>query len=207
MEDADAGGQEPGEGDERGGWDAVWRPLPEGLFSEETGEPFEKCIDCGQHLDERGLPYMIQKCSNGRETIFEFAICIACAERLHSTYSDDSRKALERFFLFRANPQQRTHALFEKHGEPSLEEWTANCMTCERGSREGESFSLAALCDGKGVLFGHAPFLICHECETQMNMLISSETRGEWDRFVGQNFDLPPADVHSPDRPQIVLIG
>ncbi|CAN5213647.1 hypothetical protein BH23VER1_BH23VER1_07640 [soil metagenome] len=187
----------------------LWRPdlhpIPEPFFSEETGAPFACCIECERSLAEMDGPYMVQKCSNGRETIFEFAICAPCAERLHRSYSEASRQSISRFFHSHVDLDARVRTLREG-GSADLERWIGDCMTCGSPRRPGEGHATAALCAGADILFSHAPFRICSRCEIELNELVSPETRNEWDRFVGRNFDLPPSESLTPDRPGILMV-
>lgn len=181
-------------------------PLPRRLFSDETGEPFRQCIECARPLLVPGRPYLVQKCSNGRETVLEFAICTRCAGQLHQSYSEASRAAITRFFEERVDPVARIARLREA-GDPDLERWLAECLTCRGRPEPGQGFALVALCAGEDLLYGHSPFLVCSACEMELNENISAETRGEWDRFVGRNFDLPPSEFLTPDRtPKLVIV-
>ncbi len=179
--------------------------MPEHFYSDETGVPFVRCVECERELVEMDAPYMVQKCSNGRETVFEFAICAPCAERLHSSYSDASRRAIAGFFHSRIDLDERVRRL-RAAGDADLDRWIGDCMACGDAPRPGEGHATAALCAGLEILYSHAPFRICGRCELTLNELISPETRGEWDRFVGRNFDLPPADALTPDRPGLLMV-
>lgn len=179
-------------------------PIPEQFYSEETGDPFATCIDCGTSLDDT-TDYLIQKNSNGRETVFEFAICTGCAANLHASYSQKSRQAIVRFFEERTNPEKRARKLLAEHPDGDLDTWLGTCITCDQKPQPGKGFATAALCSGLELVYAHSPFLICGTCELEVNEQLSPETRGEIDRFIGENFDLPPTYAPSPDHPVTIL--
>ena len=182
----------------------AFSPIPPLFYSEETGEPFSTCIDCGTSLDEDS-EYLIQKNSNGRETVFEFAICTSCAAKLHASYSEKSRETIVNFFADRTDPEQRARELLAEHPDGDLDTWLGHCITCGEKPQPGKGFATAALCGGSDLVFAHAPFLICEKCEHEVNESLSPETRGEIDRFIGDNFDLPPTYAPSPDHPVTIL--
>lgn len=207
----DAAGESGAPGGERPEWwPTAFAPLPRAFQSDETGEPFSECIDCGRELLHDGTAYLVQKCSNGRETVFEFALCLVCAERLHASYSEASKKAMHAFFASRVRPAERAARLIgraeSERQAPDAADWTRECLTCGRAPDSGEAFALAALCDGADLVLGHAPYLICGTCELALNELISPETRGEWDRFIGRNFDLPPTLENLPKGGGLIVV-
>lgn len=190
--------------DEPGFVAPAFTPIPERFYSEETGEPFSNCIDCGTGFDHSS-EYLIQKNNNGRETVFEFAICTACAAKLHASYSQKSRDTIVRYFAERTDPEARARTLLAEHPEGDLDTWLDTCMTCGKPPQPGRGFATAALCGGHDLVFAHSPFLICEDCELEVNESLSPETRGEIDRFIGENFDLPPTYAPSPDHPVTIL--
>ena len=193
-------------GEELDLWRPRFAPIPEEFYSEETGEPFHQCVECGiELLGDDDSQYMIEKCSNGRETVFEFAMCTDCAESLHSSYSESSRAAISQFFQERVDPEARIRQLIEENEEPSADAWLRACLACGNPPVKGKSNAIVALCGGAEIIFTHAPFLVCETCELALNELISKETRGEWDRFIGRNFDMPPSAVITPDTPLVIV--
>ena len=151
---------EPGDEDEPGDdqefISPTTAPIPEQFYSEETGDPFATCIDCGTSLDDT-TDYLIQKNSNGRETVFEFAICTGCAANLHASYSQKSRQAIVRFFEERTDPEQRARKLLAEHPDGDLDTWLGTCITCSQKPQPGKGFATAALCSGFELVYAHLP--------------------------------------------------
>ena len=172
--------------------------VPPHFYSEETGEPFKSCIECTLPLGALGDDYVIQKCSNGRETIFEFALCMTCGESLHESYSDESRQAIEGFFQERIDVEKRYDNTWSLTPSDFAEHLLKHCLTCGNPPEPGKPVTHAAICEGSEMLVGHSPICLCSTCEEALNELVSKETRGEWDKFIGRNFDLPPSDALNP---------
>ena len=68
------------------------------------GEPFRVCLECEVNLVASGDPYVIEKAFRvypgfgTTDTIFEYALCLPCMERLYESYSKESRRAIEQYF-------------------------------------------------------------------------------------------------------------
>ena len=180
--------------------------LPPRFHSEETGEPFESCIECSLPLGATGDGYIIQKCTNGRETIFEFALCMTCGESLHESYSEKSRRAIEGFFQDHIDIEKRYDDTWLLDLPELADHFLQHCLTCGDAPKPGDPVTHAAVCEGSEMLVGHSPICLCSKCEAALNELVSKETRDEWDKFIGRNFDLPPSDALNPDTGKPVLV-
>lgn len=74
--------------------------LPDSFYSDETGEPFDSCCDCGARLPDCPDGHIIQKAYAKGETIMEIAICVKCHVGL---LSEASRDTYDRW-MDRVNP-------------------------------------------------------------------------------------------------------
>jgi hypothetical protein len=194
--------------------------VPRDFWSEYSEQPFETCVQCESRLysdPRRG--YIIQKHVVAGETVFEMAICVACAHQLHEEFSDESRRSLNEFV--RQAPERRrreadsvSHAYLtpvigqvpaaqqenlNKHRALWQERALSSCAICAKLRSECHRYSFGTACLANGmftVLPGPedlgSPFLICEDCELQLNECVSTQTRDAWDRFVEDNFDGPP---------------
>jgi hypothetical protein len=76
----------------------------------------------------------------------------------------------------------------------------SSCGLCGKPRTDCHRYSLGTACFG-GCLVTAAPdadnlgspFLICEDCELNLNECLSQQTRDSWNRFVEDNFDGPPA--------------
>jgi len=156
--------------------------LPEELHSNFSNSPFEKCIECERPLlnaDES--PYFIQKSCRDGETILEFAVCFECGQRNDAGISEDSKNALEAFF------QKIT---VHQHGL-----YGCNFCGSERtdDTKEYEVFALA-----KGPMLVGPGHMICEDCSSKLESVLSVETRKSMDDFVGRNFPGVPEGLLLP---------
>ena len=143
-------------------------PIPEEFHSVETGAPFAHCIDCGEDLT-RVFSYAVQKVIRRGETVFEFALCEACRERLMQGFSEDTRQRLQEHF--------ETH-LAADHGP-------RRCALTGIPRDECDEFELGGQFSGTHLLFA---IMISETAREKLQELISDQTRGHWDEFVGRHF-------------------
>ena len=52
---------------------------------------------------------------------------------------------------------------------------------------------------GHHMIFDPYPLMVCSDCEQAAQKLLSKSTRDQWDKFIFDNFDGPPADALKPD--------
>ena len=193
--------------------------LPEEFWSEYSEQPFEACIECDTPLHDGLVPYAVQKHYVAGEAVFEMAICVQCAAQLQEEFSTESRESL--IDVIRSAPERRRRQE-EADADPPLEATSADdleehleelhrtgsirreqamscCAICAKPRSECHRYSLGTACLGLSLLTAApdadnlgSPFLICEDCERQLNECISQQTRDAWDQFVEENFDGPP---------------
>lgn len=175
--------------------------MPEIFYSEETGRPFQICIDCGAFLPTELAGegyYYIHKTIVRNEAVFEFAMCLDCNARLQQEFSRETMQAIQRFCAENIEPQEIVDW-------ESIDEHLGECVVCHRAREECHRFSIAGFGAGFQLLLGIGPFLMCDDCESRMSDLVSEKTRKEWDRFVEDHFDSPPGvGVDWPQVPMMV---
>ena len=179
--------------------------IPKLFYSEETRLPFRSCVDCGCELLLGDVPYTVQKIFVRDETVFEYAICAPCAEKLRAELSTETLNAFQQFLFSSADLSDRIDLVRDPDAhEP--DEWVESCLVCHRSRNECHRFSLCGLLMGSKILLGEFPAIICDECEKKLGELTSKETRDRWDRFVDENFDGPPGvEIDSPYTQPILI--
>lgn len=173
-------------------------PIPPIFHSEETEQPFERCIDCGCDLLHADGHYMIHKTFVRNEAVFEFAICQVCAEALQQETSAETRTAQMDFVRTRADFSGRwLFMLSADDFEP--DDWIASCLTCDKARTECHRFTLAGQCTGDNIVLAQTPCMLCDDCEVEIAELTSQTTRDRLQRFVDDHFDGPPGlELDSP---------
>lgn len=170
-------------------------PVPKMFWSDLTGAPFEKCVMCETYLLEEGTPYVIEKAFKNYKgikavtTIFEYAMCVSCAEKMKSTLSASSQQKVQEHYAKNVNFHTRRKEL---EGNRNVEDWLSKCiMHKEEPSNNGE-YQINALCDGQDLIFHDFPFMISGEAMDEIVGLLSQETLDELDNFKNKITSGPP---------------
>lgn len=154
-------------------------PLPDELHSSYSGLPFEKCIDCERPLLDPPQPHLIQKILRDGEVVFEFALCMPCAENADAGMSEESRRNVEAWF------EQNTVAGLGRE----------RCNICGR-ERDDEEHVVFAMAVGGDILgSGH---LFCSACTDDLDGLLSEATRRQMEDFTERNFPGVPEHLGLP---------
>jgi hypothetical protein len=165
-------------------------PIPEAFWSTETGTPFSHCVECHQDLSRPGTPYLIEKAYRGSEPILEFAICLPCVLKAQKQLSALSRQRIEEYFLENAHLAERQECLAGGH-QPDLSAWLDKCLFKDTPIQPGEEYQIYAQCDGGLLFFSHHPYAVGHLALEELSELLSAETKGFFDDFVGRHFGIP----------------
>ena len=150
--------------------------IPRELWSEYSGTPFQECTACGRDLGSSGV-YQIMKVSNGRETVFEMALCLSCGQGLGAELSEESMNALNAFI---------TANLDLSRGED-------RCSLCGTALCEGLAVSAAGVCC-QGMLI--MPVIrVCQGCEEREQELLSERTKRAFGEFLDRTVPGVPAGL------------
>ena len=197
--------------------------VPRLFYSEYSGEPFSRCIDCEIDLIDAGVAYIIQKQFVGNETVFEMAMCVACQQRLNEQVSDQSRAAFHRFFeQHRQNRETDASVPYvdlpddDGRRESTDEVHMAmlrSCLLCGRAKSECHRHGIVGLFHSDRLLVHSSretgmqcPLTICEECNLKLNEQVSRQTRDMWDRFVDEHFDCPPGIEEDWPVPDLMML-
>jgi len=185
-------------------------PIPEALYSSDSGKPLDHCLMCNQYLLEEGTPYMLEKSIKQhpemglKETIFEYAMCMACAMKMHESLSVESRQRIGEYFARHANfPERSKH--FANQNTFDLNSWTAHCVIKDTPIAEASEYQIVAQCEGNNLMFTGMPFAISFAAMEEMSALMSAKSLGEMDDFIGKYFTGPP-EVAALLRKKFILV-
>ncbi len=179
--------------------------IPRELYSTETGAPFSECLVCGRPLGE-SAEYMVEKAVRKysdydlQDTVFEYAVCIACYQTLSASFSMESRQAVDGFFAERVDQQERLERLSDVPTN-DLAPWIGSCLLTGTPADSLEEYQIVAHCFGEHLVVGPAPFLIGGPAIDEITGLLSNETLDELGGFRDQYFGLPPEL-----QPQVVFL-
>jgi hypothetical protein len=158
--------------------------IPADLHSDYEERAFVSCTRCGETLADFEEGYQLSKVYRAGETILEYALCYPCIAKMAEEFSEESRKAMDRFY--------------SDHLTTGL--GLGSCAVCglDRSLAPNHEFSLGGICRGHHLMEG---IMLCGPCVERANEVISKKTRDVWRRFIDENFPGVPADaLPSPTR-------
>lgn len=183
--------------------------IPPIFWSDAEAAPFENCINCQCDLLSGEQPYMIEKAVRGFDgekvssTLFEYAVCINCAQEMNMKLSPQSKQRIEAYFRAHVNFQERFKRLHDQNDQAWLEE----CLIHQKGVSQDGECQLYALCQGNELIFHEFPYMIRAEALDEMMDLISAETLRQLDDFKDDLIDGPPElkELFEKGGPKVLL--
>ncbi|GAA4305239.1 hypothetical protein [Nibribacter koreensis] len=175
-----------------------FEPVPALFQSMGTGQPFQTCLTCDSPLRADGTGYLVEKSiknyqeANLLDVIFEYAMCLTCAQKLREELSVDSKTRIEAFFAQHVNLVARREALLSLPNPLHLDNWLSHCLVTGKPREACTEYQIFAQCDGPDLVYGYLPYMISDEALEQMQELISPHTRQILDDFMDTHFGLPP---------------
>ena len=174
--------------------------IPQAFYSDETNDPFMKCLNCECNLYDDETHYIIEKAIkrykdySSTDTIFEYAICQDCHDTFMKVYSQESLARIQVYFLENAQLGFKRHHLIDKlqDGVFEIEEWLSHCIIKGTPVNEMTEYQIGAQCVGNKMAVLEMPFLIGNEAMDEIMQLLSNKTVGEMNGFIDEFFGLPP---------------
>jgi len=172
-------------------------PIPKIFYSDLTDQPLTNCVTCDRNLIEKHEPYIIEKAFRYYQeydihnTIFEYIMCIPCAQKMNASMSKESLEKIQTYFG-QLDMIGRKQKLIDEHGT-DLDGWIDQCLIKETPRANMEEYQICAQCIGDQLVFDVLPYMLSHEASNEIVELLSAQTLEEYDRFVDDNFGLPPA--------------
>lgn len=180
--------------------------IPKEFYSFETNAPFERCIECEKYLLDDETEYIIEKAVknyegySAKDTVFDYAICMDCAERMRKEISQESWKSMMQYFQENMDVQRRLEMQFQKP-----EEGLKNCMIKKTGVDDCREYQIYAHCKGSKVNMENPPYMISGEVMEELLPLLSDKTIDEMNGFLNKHFSPDPSLIE-PVPPRLVLL-
>jgi hypothetical protein len=178
--------------------DHEFEPIPAQFHSVATGKPFHACITCEGFLLQNGVPYLVEKAVRNypdakvQDVIFEYAMCMDCAQQLREELSMESRTRIDAYFQQHVNLVARREALLALPNPFQLDHWLSHCLVTGASRETCTEYQMYAQCDGKDLLYTYMPYMISSQAMEEIQELISPHTRQVLDDFMDTHFGLPP---------------
>ena len=180
--------------------------IPKEFYSFETQQPFERCIECNKYLLDDDTEYIIEKAIKSyegyqaKDTVFDYALCMDCAERMRKEISRESWKEMMRYFQENMDLQQRLH-LVGQGPEAGLK----NCLIKKKDINDCNEYQIYAHCKGGKLNMENPPYMISGEVIEELLPLLSKETIGEMNGFMNKHFS-PDPSLMEPVPPSLILL-
>ena len=166
--------------------------IPIEFYSFDSKSKFKNCIECDKELLEDGADYFIEKAVkkyegfSAHDVIFEYAICLTCAERMRQAMSKESMKNLQNYFIQNVNVSKRIELM--NSGSNESNDYLAECMITGKNREGMNEYQIFAQCRGDKMVIGQMPYLISGEALEEVSSLLSNETLDELDDFSKRHF-------------------
>ena len=185
--------------------------IPKIFYSDTTGQLFERCIDCNKRLLGGSQEYIIEKAFKkyidykANDTIFEYALCLDCAEKLFLSFSQASRQAIEEYFGDHINIESQ---LMRMAGNENfnMDDHLNKCLIKGSAIEDLQEYQMVCYCRGDKISMIRPPYLISGEAADEVMQLLSNATIDILNGFTDEFLGLPPEfrDLLK-DKPMLVL--
>lgn len=185
--------------------------IPRIFHSDAEDKPFDKCIDCNKYLLKGNQEYIIEKAFKkyidyeADDTIFEYAICLDCAEKLFMSFSEPSRKAIEEYFEEHVKIEEQLTELARAESF-EINDHINKCMIKGLPIEDLQEYQLVCYCRGNKISMIRPPYMISGEAADEVMQLLSNATIDILNGFTDEFLGLPPEfkDLFK-DKPMLVF--
>lgn len=173
--------------------------IPETFYAFETQQPFTHCIECGVDLVSLTTPYFVEKAFRkypgykAHDVVYEFAMCLDCANSMRKQLSKDSLKAMESYMQ---------DYLLSRTEEP-VENGLETCLVTKKPIDKEEEYIIYGVFQGNEMMVADFPYAIGKDAMDQLSDLLSNQTLDFMNDFSGKHFMGPPEvnEILGPRRP------
>ena len=181
--------------------------IPKSLYSYIDDKPFTNCIECNKYLLDRDTEYLIERINRNypeygaSETIFDYALCMNCALKLHSQMSKESQETLQNYFLNNVDLHARQTLTQNIH---SIGETYSNCLVSGKAMDDCKEYQVCAHCKGDKLFMGNPPYMLSGEILEEIMGLLSNKTQDIMNGFYNKH-RTPTPGIYEPD-PKLILV-
>lgn len=183
--------------------------IPELFYSHSTKAPFEHCISCDRALQAPNTQYLVEKAFRNypefetTDVIFEYAMCLNCADQMRKELSLSSLSRIQEFFENRVNFHLRRDQLMQSDSL-NAPAWLKNCLITGEAQPSLEEYQIYGHFVDNRCVYSFLPYMISGSAVDEITNLLSEKTLGEIDRFIDENFGLPP-ELKKPIRDNPII--
>ncbi len=180
--------------------------IPKEFYSFETNTPFERCIECNKYLLNEGTEYIIEKAIrnydgySAKDTVFDYAICLQCADRMRKEISKESWESMIQYFQDNMDLMTRLEMQ-----DLAPEETIKKCMVKKTAIDDCQEYQIYAYCNGDRLNMENPPYMISGAVMDELLPLLSESTIDEMNGFMNKHFS-PDPSIMEPVPPRILLV-
>lgn len=169
-----------------------FHPIPKVFWQFETDGPFHRCSICSVDLMQPDTNYLIEKAFQNGETVFEYAMCFDCYQKLSQELSADSKKRIQHYFEEHIVIESRRHAMLANREKPA-EHWLSECLVKGTPIDACPEYQIYGWCIDRDLVYTGFPYMLSGAVIDDLLQLLSPETRGVLDSLSDQLFgiDMP----------------
>lgn len=179
--------------------------IPPEFYSFDTKAPFDRCIECEKYLLDEETEYLIEKAVktyegyDAKDVVFDYAICVDCADRMRKQISKESWKSMMKYFEENIDLEERVRL-------QSLppEEGLKQCMIKKKRVIDCREYQVYAQCRGTKLNMENPPYMISGEVIDELLPLLSDTTIDEMNGFFNKHF-APDPSFFEP-TPKLILV-
>lgn len=180
--------------------------IPKDFYSFETNTPFDHCIECNKYLLDDDTEYIIEKAVRNyqgftaKDVVFDYAICMDCAEHMRKEISKESWAAMMRYFQENIDVAYRREMQLN-HPDQVIK----NCMIKKTPMESCEEYQIYAHCKGTKLNTSNPPYMLSGAVMDELLPLLSDKTVDDMNRFMNKHFS-PDPSLMEPVPPRLILL-
>lgn len=189
--------------------DENFQDIPQEFYSFETNKPFERCIECDKYLLDNE-PYVIEKAMkkydgySAMDTVFDYAICMSCAENMRKDLSKESLERMDNYFGKHFNFMNMSR--FDPDKDLEMKECLSKCMVKDVSIEEVNEYQIYAFCQGNKLVKSVPPYMISSQAIDELLPLLSSQTTDFLNGFFNKHFGPDPELMEPTPKTKLVFI-
>lgn len=172
--------------------------IPFFFYQYDTKTPFVQCSMCETPL-ATSESYIIEKVFkqnkhlNVSEIVYEYAICMHCANDAGAEISHESRLAINR--VIEDHRDQLTMKLDYLHSTEkyNLESWLERCSLTGKEIRRCNEYAVSCIIENGNMVFEQGPMVVSDEFMEKLQNVLSVETKQAFDKIRDKVFDGSPS--------------
>ena len=179
--------------------------IPTSFYSFETKQPFDRCIECNKYLLEEGTEYLVEKAIknydgyDAQDVIFDYAICLDCAEKMRKQISKESWQSMMNYFQQNMNITDRLE-LSQSHPDENIKK----CMIKKTTVEDCREYQIFAHCNGRHLNMQNPPYMISGAVMEELMPLLPDKTVDEMNGFFNKHFSPDPSFFEP--SPKLILV-